>query len=146
MKNVTVINLSQENKTMEEIANSISDKDVNIVINLRSGTSKTEESSNLSDKPLLSQKERNIVSQEETKMIELNANLKDVTSCLIRMFYQTDKKYSCTQTKLGKMLSILAFRYAINGEKLFNESIYRYPPNCGTLIKALTFIKSRYLC
>ena len=74
------------------------------------------------------------------KMNNLNINLKELTYYLIQLFYQTGRRYSCTQTKLGKLLSILAFRYAHNGNILFEETIYKYPPNCGALIKDLTFV------
>ena len=53
---------------------------------------------------------------------------------LIQFFYKTDKKYSCTRSKIGKLLSILAFKYAVKGIELFDEPIYRWS-KCGTLIK-----------
>lgn len=72
---------------------------------------------------------------------EVNASLREITYYFIQLFYKTNKRYSCTQTKMGKLLSILAFRYAKrNKQKLFNEMIFRYPPCCGTLIKDLVFI------
>lgn len=74
------------------------------------------------------------------RMEKLNINLKDITYYLIQLFYRTNKTYSCTQTKIGKLLSILAFKYARNGKILFNEPIYKYQPDCGTLIKDLVFI------
>ncbi len=73
-------------------------------------------------------------------MKELHTSLKGVTYYLVQFFYKTEKKYSCTQTKLGKLLSILAFKYAKNKILLFDEIIYEYPSHCGTLIKALTFV------
>ncbi len=81
-----------------------------------------------------------IIHDEKKSMKELHTNLKEITYYLIQFFYKTGEKYSCTQTKLGKMLSILAFKYARNDKKLFDISIYKYPPHCGTLIKELTFI------
>lgn len=66
--------------------------------------------------------------------------LKQITYYLILLFYKTGKKYSCTQTKLGKLLSVLAFAYARRGELLFEEKIHEYPGGCGTLIPDLTFI------
>ena len=57
---------------------------------------------------------------------------------LISFFYKTDKRYSCTRTKLGKMLSILAFKYAINGVNIFDEKIHKYE-NCGTWINSTKF-------
>lgn len=87
--------------------------------------------------------ERNQNVETKDKRME---NLKQITYYLIQLFYKTGKKYSCTQTKLGKLLSILAFSYARNGEILFEEKIYEYPQGCGTLIKDLTFIpQSIYL-
>lgn len=76
----------------------------------------------------------------QKNMENLNVNLKQVVNYLIQLFYKTDKKYSCTQTKIGKMLSILAFKYAQKNQLLFNENIYKYPPDCGTLIRDLVFI------
>ena len=70
-------------------------------------------------------------------------NLREATNYLIQLFYQTNKRYSCTRTKLGKLLSILAFKYARKGEKLFDQTIYKYPPSCGTLINELNFIVPR---
>lgn len=83
---------------------------------------------------------QNIACKKGKRMTNLHANLKGITCYLIQFFYKTARRYSCTQTKLGKLLSILAFRYAINNELLFDEVIYKFSPHCGTLIKALTFI------
>lgn len=80
---------------------------------------------------------------ENNALEELNVSLREATYYLIQFFYKTNKKYSCTQTKLGKLLSVLAFKYAINGIKLFNETIYRYPPCCGTYIKELSMIANK---
>lgn len=80
------------------------------------------------------------LANSKSKMQNSNLRLKEITYYLIQQFYKTGEKYSCTQTKLGKLLSILAFKYARNGQKLFDTPIYKYPPRCGTLIKALTFI------
>lgn len=56
---------------------------------------------------------------------------------LIQFFYKTNKRYSCTRTKIGKLLSILAFKYAVKyDENIFSWEIYRYP-GCGTLIAGL---------
>ena len=76
-------------------------------------------------------------------MIEKRVALREATNYLIQLFYKTGKKYSCTQTKIGKLLSILAFKYAKSGELLFDEIIYKYPLCCGTLIKDLQFIVRR---
>ena len=88
----------------------------------------------------LTNKKLCIYTCEDTDMKNLNMNLKEITYYLIQLFYKTGKKYSCTQTKLGKLLSILAFKYARNEQLLFNESISKYPPHCGTLIEDLVFI------
>ena len=80
------------------------------------------------------------IATKDNEMEKLNINLRDATYYLIQFFYKTEKKYSCTQTKIGKMLSILVFKYAKDGKQLFYEKIYKYPPRCGTLIKDLTFI------
>ena len=69
-------------------------------------------------------------------MKEAHAILHHNTNYLIQLFYKTDQKYSCTKTKIGKLLSILAFKYAVKEIELFDEKIYRYP-KCGTLIKEL---------
>lgn len=74
------------------------------------------------------------------KMIELKENLKAITYYFIKLFFLTQKKYSCTRTKLGKLISVVAFKQAVHGQRLFDEPIYKYPPLCGTLIKDLTFI------
>ena len=71
--------------------------------------------------------------EKEQKVVKLT----DAANYLIQQFYRTKERYSCTQTKLGKILSIIAFRYAKLGKKLFEEKIYKYNPDCGTLIPEL---------
>lgn len=44
--------------------------------------------------------------------------------------------------KIGKLLSILAFKYAVNDEQLFKEQIYKYD-NCGTYIRETAFLVYR---
>lgn len=83
---------------------------------------------------------RRYENRENYKIMTKLAWLKEITYYLIQFFFMTKKKYSCTQTKLGKLLSILAFKYARRGDVLFEIPIYRYPPRCGTLIRDLTFI------
>ena len=62
----------------------------------------------------------------------------DIVDYLISLFYKTNKKYSCSRTKIGKLLSILEFKYArMKKHRVFLRDIYRYP-NCGTAIHALT--------
>ncbi len=74
--------------------------------------------------------------KQDYKMKELHANLKETANYLIQLFYATGQKYSCSRTKLGKLLSIVAFIYALEDEELFDESIYRYD-GCGTAINEL---------
>ncbi len=69
-------------------------------------------------------------------MKNLNVNLEESANYLIQLFYQTGKRYSCTRTKIGKLLSIVAFSYARKDQNLFSESIYKYN-DCGTAIKDL---------
>ena len=69
----------------------------------------------------------------------LYVNLKDTAYYLISLFYKTGQKYSCTSTKIGKLISILAFQYALDGKKLLDEEIYKYG-GCGTLIEKLSFL------
>lgn len=98
-----------------------------------------EEAAQRKDIKVFSKENFTAVAKDE-KMENLNTSLKDITYSLICFFYKTNKKYSCTQTKLGKMISILAFKYAKNNQRLFNEPVYKYPPHCGTLIEDLVFI------
>lgn len=86
---------------------------------------------------------REVHKMAEFPLIDLNISLRESAYYLIGFFFKTQKKYSCTQTKLGKMLSILAFKYAVNGQRLFDEKIYKYLPDCGTFIKEMTFIASK---
>lgn len=58
------------------------------------------------------------------------------TNYLIQFFFKTEKKYSCTRMKIGKLLSILAFRYECKGIQLFDEVIYW--DICNTVINQLT--------
>lgn len=61
----------------------------------------------------------------------------DIVDYLISLFYKTNKKYSCSRTKIGKLLSILEFKYArMKKHRVFLRDIYRYP-NCGTAIHGL---------
>lgn len=62
--------------------------------------------------------------------------LEDATNYLIDLFNQTGQIYSCTRTKLGKLLSIAAFKYARKGNLLFEENIYKYK-GCGSVIDGL---------
>lgn len=70
------------------------------------------------------------------RMNKLNVNLKEATNYLIQFFYRTGKKYSCTNTKIGKLLSIVAFVYARKGEMVFAEPVLRYS-RCGSTVSGL---------
>lgn len=72
----------------------------------------------------------------QIELQRLSVDLIHATNYLIQLFYATNKKYTCTRTKLGKMLSIAAFVYARKGQMLFDENIYKYK-DCGTAIKEL---------
>ena len=66
----------------------------------------------------------------------MNIDILQATNYLISLFYRTEKKYSASRTKIGKLMSIVAFIYARMGIKLFEEHIFRYD-NCGTIIPKL---------
>ena len=70
------------------------------------------------------------------KMTNLNVSLEESANYLIQLFYHTGKRYSCTRTKIGKLLSIVAFSYARNDQKLFKEDIRKYG-SCGTTFNEL---------
>lgn len=74
---------------------------------------------------------------KEERMEKLNVNLEQTANYMIQLFYQTGQKYSCTRTKIGKLLSIVAFVYAKKDRQIFNEVIYKYG-DCGTTINELT--------
>ena len=76
-------------------------------------------------------------------MKEMHINLEAATNYLVQLFYQTDKRYSCTRTKLGKLLAIVAFKYARQGIIVFNEPIYEYGENCGAIIGGLAILVDR---
>lgn len=89
------------------------------------------------DKPLILHSEEQIIHKREKMMEELNVNLEQAANYLIQLFYMTGQKYSCTRTKIGKLLSIVAFVYAKKDRKVFDETIYKYS-DCGTTINELT--------
>ncbi len=66
-------------------------------------------------------------------MEELNANLEEATNYLIQWFYKTGQRYSCTRTKVGKLLSIVALVYARQNKRVFKENVYKYT-DCGMAI------------
>ena len=80
-------------------------------------------------------------------MKKLNIEIKKLTYYLVLLFFKTDCKYSCTSTKIGKMLSILAFKYAYNGVLLFNDEVRKYD-NCGTMIEnsSCWLYRNEYVC
>lgn len=70
------------------------------------------------------------------RMTEVHASLEEAVYYFVQLFYKTGQRYSCSRTKLGKLLSIVAFVYAQKNEKLFDDIIYKYV-DCGTVIKNL---------
>lgn len=70
------------------------------------------------------------------KMNELHTNLREAANYLIECFNATGQAYSCSRTKIGKLLSIVAFLYAQRDILLFDEAIYKYD-GCGTTIEEL---------
>jgi uncharacterized phage-associated protein len=83
----------------------------------------------------------------ENEMEKMNVNLLEAANCFILLFYRTEQRYSCTRTKLGKLLSIVAFKYARQNEKVFNEKIHRYN-DCGSAIIEIlnNYDKEIYSC
>lgn len=69
------------------------------------------------------------------EMEDCRVNLNDAAWYMVDMFQQT-QKYSAGRTKIAKLLSIAAFKYAVYNGVLFSENIYRYP-NCGCYIREL---------
>jgi len=80
-------------------------------------------------------------------MEKLVVHVKSLTYYLVSLFYKTGCKYSCTSTKIGKILSILAFKYAYNDILLFDAEIKKYE-NCGTIIEDACFwvFSDEYIC
>lgn len=70
---------------------------------------------------------------KKKQMEKLNVSLEQAANYLIQLFYMTEKRYSCTRTKIGKLLSIVSFVYARENKVLFEDLIYKYN-NCGTAI------------
>lgn len=70
---------------------------------------------------------------------DLNINFRQATNYLITLFYKTEQRYSTGRTKIGKLMSIVAFVYARWGQRLFVDEIYKYD-DCGTIIASLDFI------
>lgn len=80
-------------------------------------------------------------------MKKIRVHIKSLTYYLVSLFFKTGRKYSCTSTKIGKILSILAFKYAYNGILLFDAEIKKYE-NCGTIIEDSCFwvYPDEYIC
>ena len=72
----------------------------------------------------------------------LYTNLRYATNYLIQLFYRSEQRFSCTRTKIGKLLSIVAFKYARQNIRLFDEDICKYQ-QCGTAINELKLLLER---
>ena len=66
-------------------------------------------------------------------MENMKIDLTKATNYLVQLFYKTNLRYTCTRTKIGKLLSIVAFVYARQDKLLFEETIHKYD-QCGTAI------------
>ena len=88
------------------------------------------------EKSITPHRDYNIIRVNSEKMVSLNIDLAKATNYFIQLFYKTNQKYSCTRTKVGKLLSIVAFTYACDGKLAFDETIYKYD-NCGTAIREI---------
>lgn len=80
---------------------------------------------------------------KKEKMEDLHTDLKEAINYLVQFFYKTGQVFSCSRTKIGKLLSIVAFLYARRGKKLFDQCICKYSQNCGTTITDLAFYVDR---
>lgn len=103
---------------------------------INSRNRKTEEYAGLFGKNIVLQCEVQQPCKKNYKMNELHINLKEAALYLIGLFNATGQAYSCSRTKIGKLLSILAFVYARRGIQIFDETIYKYD-GCGTTIPEL---------
>ena len=81
----------------------------------------------------------NTEEKNENGMAKMHVNIREVANLLVQMYYMTGQEYSCTQTKLEKLIAILAFKYAINNKLLFDEAIYQYK-DCGVAISGFNKI------
>ena len=75
-------------------------------------------------------------------MEKKHLDLKVATNYLIQLFYQTNRMYSCTRIKIGKILAIISFKYARQGIILFDESVFKYD-NSGSVINGLAMLVDR---
>ena len=79
----------------------------------------------------------------DIKLLGKNVQAVKAAEYLIKLFNSTQQKYSCTRTKLGKLLAIVAFRYARQGIKIFDENVYKYG-DCGAIVGGLTLLEREY--
>jgi len=79
---------------------------------------------------------RQIACFKNRTMVNQIENLEVASKYLLEFFKITDEKYSCSRTKIGKLLSIVAFVYARKDVRIFKEEIHKYN-DCGTSIDEL---------
>ena len=79
---------------------------------------------------------RQIACFNNIKMVNQIENLEVASKYLLEYFKKTGEKYSCSRTKIGKLLSIVAFVYARKDVRIFKEEIHKYN-DCGTSIDEL---------
>ena len=118
--------------------------DITVILNLENVCSEKEEHKNRWKK--VGENEENFLRCDyvgsrtmRIYMEELNVNLKTATDYLISLFEATDQKYSCSRVKLGKLLAIVAFKYAQNDKLIFNEAVYKYK-DCGAIMYGMNAI------
>ena len=88
-----------------------------------------------------------VMRQEKIRMRELHVDLEKATYYLISLFEETGKIYTCTRIKLGKILSIAAFKCARNGILLFDEHIFKHC-QCGSVVEGISAFTNMeaYIC
>ena len=79
---------------------------------------------------------RQIACFKNRTMVNRIENLEVASKYLLEFFKITGEKYSCSRTKIGKLLSIVAFVYARKDVRIFKEEIHKYN-DCGTSIDEL---------
>ena len=70
---------------------------------------------------------KNIKTKGTTKNM---ATLLDAANYIIQLYYKADEKYTCTKTKVEKILSIAQMTALYNNDKIFDDDISINP--CGT--------------
>lgn len=75
-----------------------------------------------------------LISDDNLK--RMSVDIIAATDYLILQFIKSGKRYTCSRTKLGKLLTIVAFTYAVEGKLLFDEKVYKYG-ECGTAINEI---------